>query len=446
VATGSGRGHGATHSKASTKQLRSEEARLPKLVIPAACILAVNYAVGVLDAFWILGVLVAGTVLHLVWRRWSARSADDVSTLVLSALFVLPIADLVVRRTLVSDFGLYPLPAFPEVRRQVPSRTLVSTAEYGDLAYMTGRLERFTPLFLRMKTDEWGFSNGPDFDAEAEFDLLVLGDSFSVIDYYSDDEQECSYGAQLKRDEERTSINLAVVATGPWEQAVNLSITLPEIATARKAKLIWGIFTGNDLEESVAMAVRRAPLHERTRVAADNLRRQSGLRILFGSWLGDAVPPARPEQVIERRLPDGEPLYFLMHYVHNSRRSRADVEADPRFDALTEAFTAVESLATQRDLELAILVVPSKPEVYSWILEGGAPWTHSRPTSGMAEAILGWCAGRSIRCHDLAPYLRDRARDAYEGSRAQLYLPDDTHWSAIGHRATYEYITTHVLD
>jgi hypothetical protein len=411
--------------------------------------LALNYLFGIIDRIGFIVILaaVASVVPISLWKKGSSHFINNLLLFFLSVSFMLPVSDLILRYTVVDDFTIYPLPEFPQVRRQLPNRTLVERGGFGVLAHALGDLKRFTPYpYYKLETDEWGFTNGRQFDPDATFDLVVLGDSYSVVDYDSEDEEECSYGALLNKDPNYSTLNLAMVATGPWEQAVNLFLVLPEIKTAPGGRILWGIFTGNDLEEFTPLSVRPASLPTRLLTAVGNFRRQSGLRIALRPWFTDEDGMSRPRLVRTEQMPNGEPLYFFKPYIRNSRRSRAEIENHRNFPALTQAFAVVNSWAADRQLELILLIFPSKAEVYTWVLRGLEPWEYPEPVTGIAEAIGRWCASHSIRCHDLTPYLREEAREIFEESGELVYYPDDTHWSTRGNRATYEYIRNHVLD
>lgn len=95
----------------------------------------------------------------------------------------------------------------------------------------------------------------------------------------------------------------------------------------------------------------------------------------------------------------------------------------------------MERLAVERRLKVSVVLVPSKEEVYSWVLDGGAAWSSGAEASGFSEVLRGLCARHGFRFLDLKPALAEESRREYERSGALLWWGDDTHRNAEGQRA-----------
>jgi hypothetical protein len=107
----------------------------------------------------------------------------------------------------------------------------------------------------------------------------------------------------------------------------------------------------------------------------------------------------------------------------------------PNFESLKATLGAMERLAGERQLTVAVALAPSKEEVYSWVLDGAPPWSAGEEPSGFSAVLHGLCAQHGFRLLDLKPALVEASRRAYEKSGALLWWRDDTHWNGDGQRA-----------
>jgi hypothetical protein len=102
-------------------------------------------------------------------------------------------------------------------------------------------------------------------------------------------------------------------------------------------------------------------------------------------------------------------------------------------------------LAGERRLTVAVALVPSKEEVYSWVLDGAPPWSTRVEPSGLSNVVRGLCEQHGFRFLDLKPALVEASRREYEKSGALLWWRDDTHWNGDGQRAAATVINETLL-
>lgn len=112
----------------------------------------------------------------------------------------------------------------------------------------------------------------------------------------------------------------------------------------------------------------------------------------------------------------------------------------PNFPRLERTLAAMRDLAVGYRVQPIILIIPTKAEVYRWILEQRTYHTADSQSSHFAVAILQACARAGVRCLDLKPYLTKEGRRLYEDSNEFLWWLDDTHWNHRGHEAVAAFV------
>jgi lysophospholipase L1-like esterase len=106
----------------------------------------------------------------------------------------------------------------------------------------------------------------------------------------------------------------------------------------------------------------------------------------------------------------------------------------------------MKRLAAGRGIALAVILLPTKGEVYRWLLDEREPVREDSDPSGFAEAILEACDRLGLRCFDSKPYLVERARLLLQESGSLLWWRDDTHLNDHGHEAVAAFIAEQVLN
>jgi len=149
--------------------------------------------------------------------------------------------------------------------------------------------------------------------------------------------------------------------------------------------------------------------------------------------------PGATSPVITRWL-DGKPVLFLENYVSNSHRSLDDILKHPNYASLKEVFGGMKNLATAKHLEIKVVAVPSKEEVYSWVLDGS---THEGPST-FAQAMGQLSGQQGFDFVDLGPELTSEARKTYQDSGRLFWWRGDSHWNTLGQKHAADIIFRHI--
>lgn len=82
--------------------------------------------------------------------------------------------------------------------------------------------------------------------------------------------------------------------------------------------------------------------------------------------------------IIERKFIDGRRMLFNEYYAQRRWRTAKEVMRHPNFEHLKTTFSAMQRLAGERRLHVCVALVPSKEEVYSWVLDGAPAWSANK--------------------------------------------------------------------
>lgn len=330
-------------------------------------------------------------------------------------------------------------PDRPFLLRYAPDIHSTMTS-YGDLANMARDRELRVKRRITFHTDEDGFCNNRNAGAsETGFDVLVLADSFALPTSTS---QEKTWPALFQSKYRLAVYNLAQVGN-PFDNYVNFQLEHKRLKMKPGASVILMIFTGNDLMGNFPPVMDVTRLNSNTKWESFrqnfcSMRNRSPLRNLFASiYYGDA-DKAQAADVIIRNTSAGR-LAFFRPYMEESGRSFSDVTNHPNFKPLVAAITGIHSLANTMNARLRLVVMPTKEEVYDWILGGSVQVSQS----GTSVAISNVCSEAGIDFYDLKQPLHDLARSLYAGEGALLWWNDDTHLNERGHAAVADLLHNH---
>jgi len=360
---------------------------------------------------------------------FDSRRAKRVALVIASAAFALTAADLALRlTTVVPDELAGSWPPMPRVRRFRPNLSYEGD-RFNDLSRMAGVKEWREEKRVRVVTDSEGFRNErADFSRPP--DVIVLGDSFGAGAV----SQEHTWSSILARDYRLNSYDLSVPASGPWHEYVNLRAECGRLKADANTVIVWQLFTGNDLDDEYG-PLDADSLRPRSRAGAwlsrvSSWRARSPVRYLLENLLRGRDPRA---EVIARDFPNGRKLLFYKRYTETSFRTPEQVAAHPNYARLRETIGAMKKLAGEcGGASVAVVVVPSKEEVYSWVWRGEPAWSSGAEPSGFSVMLARACAEEGIKFLDLKPELVAASRRAYEDSGRLLYWYDDTHMNPEG--------------
>jgi hypothetical protein len=415
------------------------------LVLMTAAATGLLYAEGVITTGWIEAAIVLLLCLFLFATGSVARVLSNMLIAITAISLSLTIFDFVLRPTFEDRLHYSPmnitshvLPELPIVGRWDPLVTYEMEA-YGDLAAMAGDPSLQERRNIVFRTDEFGFRNRP---GARPADLVVVGDSFPAGAGTTDEEifprlLEDVYGFG--------TYNLAFPG-GPYQQLINFTIEWPKW-NVTPARMIWTLYTGNDLEDEGGTTWDLEHLPWQPGLPAwreqfKSFRRRSPIH----QWM-EAVRMQfrdKPTHVIVRRLPDGKPILFFRNQEIWANRSQHEVEHHSNYAKLQRTLAVMRELAEQRHVDVQVLILPTKGEVYRWLLEERLPRPEDAHTSGFGLAVLEACRTVGIACHDMKPYLVSEAKRLYAEGKL-LWWRDDTHINTYGHASLGAYIADNLL-
>lgn len=394
-------------------------------------------------------------------------------------------ADLAMRRLLPDDLyrragsGVtYRLPELPELSRYNPGH--LSLPRRGDLAVMAGVTIEDSPGYVQeLHFDSLGFPNKEE-HRDRPIELLLLGDSFGVggVCTYED-----TWARQLEAATGKATYAMAIPGS-PWQQLMNLKLTLERLSVRPGATVVWSFFVGNDLEEyhgpSLELPARKSTKAQ-WKIWLKSLRARSAIRQLLERIEQDrldagaraanaaeaqaanatlkaasapsapaapdasAAAPAAPPRprwwregddlaapVITRKTPDGKPLLFHTPFVRLLDRSVEDVRAHRNWPMLAAVIQEMATFARAQGLRVVATLAPTKAQVYRWCLEGRPP-TEAGAPGALATALGVELAKAGIPHRDLAPAFRREAARRVVADGTLLWWRDDTHWGPAGY-------------
>jgi hypothetical protein len=121
-------------------------------------------------------------------------------------------------------------------------------------------------------------------------------------------------------------------------------------------------------------------------------------------------------------------------YAQRRGRTTGDILRHSNFEDLKATLDAMQRLTIARQLYVAVALVPSKEEVYSWVLDEAPPWSASQEPSSFSFLLREICEQRHFRFLDLKPKMVDASRKACENSDPLIWWSDDSHWNDEGQR------------
>jgi hypothetical protein len=366
------------------------------------------------------------------------------ATVILSVSLAVTVGDLIVRPFMPyileprpsARFG-HPWPPQPHLRRY-SANARFDGFTFGDIAAMTGRKDLREERRVTIAIDNNGFRNdSSNFTAERPVDLIVLGDSFCVAGGTS---QEQLIGSVLAKDHGLNVYNLSMEGSSPLQEYATLVLESNRLNLRDGATVLWVLFSGNDLDdyynsdlESLSPAILSWP--SRLAVRYDSFREGSAVRRLMAR-------PDRSGDLISKTFPDARTFLFLKPYRDRTSRTVEEVRQHPNFEHLKNTFALMSQFAQAKHLRVVVAMVPSKEEVYSWLLNGAPEWTSSKGPSGFSLVTQELCNSNGFKFLDLKPTLIEASEKRFKQSGELLWWRDDTHWNALGQRigadAVYE--------
>lgn len=346
-------------------------------------------------------------------------------------------------RTLWPSTGAPPGAAIPSFTRQV-----VAPGQGGDLsgfiprASLRSRFEEPKPGGVVLR-DARGYVQDPDM-AQADPGIIVAGDSYMAHGVPATN----MFFYRLARTLGQPVLNRAVPGKGPFESIARLATEYAGGASGR-VLVVWGFIerevAGDNFSEYLADLLSRVDAGTVTSPPASR-----GTGMFSPRWLAHTLPDTsavaqlsqKAWRVIRERLfqelpaevvilgeGQGEPLLGYGLAVDAMSKT-----ADERgLEEAVNAIVAVHAFFAARNMEVVVVPVPDKEQVYrDWIAQ--RDWRSGRPPeASLVPPLVDRLSRRGIVAVDLyQPFVQARE----QGTR--LYWRDDTHWNSEGIRLAAE--------
>ena len=357
-------------------------------------------------------------------------------------------SDLVLRP--LSQRNLYYRPDEMFIRSWPPNSTLAryvpdasfTGMTYGDLAAKTGALELRDPREVEFVTDRNGFRNRPA-AADEEIDLLLLGDSFGVGTGTTQDE---TLAALLHAKYGHAVYNLSMTGN-PYQELVSLIQCPADLRLKPDATVLWLLYSGNDLfgefPEGFAPVVAGRLQQLKTRFAT--FRNRSPIREYMRRWIWRWKPAASAGMVVAKPFPGARTMLFYEPYLWVRTSTLSDITSYTNYPRFAATILEMNRYTREQGWRLAVAVVPTKAEVYPWVVTGEPPWTGGSHESGFAEAVEQLCASNNVPFLDLQADFIVHARQLFEDHGQLLWWYDDTHWNGQGQLLAAEVLESKLL-
>lgn len=276
---------------------------------------------------------------------------------------------------------------------------------------------------FELRYDQYGFRNGADLEFA---DIVVIGDSYIEAPMVPEEVLATSVLAKLQG---QTVANLGMSGYGPPQELV----VMKRIALNLRPKtLILVFFEGNDLEDA-----------RRYSGQVDALAQ--GETAFDGFWLRSFT---RNALISLLELPASCLFKWKTEALVGTMRDQTGVTHQVYFAGVTEPTSALEiallsqtqddyksiyQLCEDRGIRLVIAFAPSKFRVYKDLdnFEPVSQKVRDASPNDLPERFKTMIAeiAPDIEYVDLTVPLRKATGDGM-----QTYIPDDTHWTAEGHR------------
>jgi len=328
------------------------------------------------------------------------------------------------------ELFMYKWAPMPSVWRFAPNVSFTGVI-VGDLGHKAGFQAYETKRRLVFKTDSYGFRNDPKEGGQTPgpVDLIMLGDSFGTG---ADTAQDDTWASILSQKYHLHTYNLSMPESSPWHELMNLKIESKRLNTDGKTIVLWALFSGNDLDDSYGDELTPSVSHswwQSVRVSLLTFQNLSPIRAVAGVFWWRIGHPVKP--VVSRRLPNGITLLFRPRYQIAVERTYDQVKKHPNYSKLIAVMDEMKRFTDAHHLAVAVVVIPAKEEVYSWVLHGNSD-VADNAISGFSQAVAERCKANGLAFLDLKPFFIGEARREFKQSGQLLWWNDDTHWNGRG--------------
>jgi hypothetical protein len=294
------------------------------------------------------------------------------------------------------------------------------------------------------------------------YDMLIIGDSFVDIG----ESDSSTFSELVARRGGFATVNLGRGGYGPYQYKELLS----EYAKLRPRYAVVCFFAGNDVVdvkhyeeflaggdygiyvrgknfvERYAIATSETFSFVRTTVVQGARKLASAARSrATGGGVADAAPRKIRDYIGAIRLRDGiVPMRFSYW---NPQRSAGALLEEKEWQSLKRVLRETKTVADQNRVELIILYIPTKVQVYGRHIverESGAGFLARIPAQlkyegNTLEAFTAIANELGLEVVDLDAHFKKLAAEG-----ELLFYPFDTHWNARGRELAAEYLVTRI--
>jgi hypothetical protein len=291
-----------------------------------------------------------------------------------------------------------------------------------------------------LELDRNGFRNPVDLEQSG---VVLVGDSFVEGLHVAASELVTTH---LAKELGTTVANLGRSGYGPQQE---LHVLRRYALPLRPRTLVWAFYEGNDLQDINAYESYQRDLRwiVRDDAPAGFYARsftRNALAFAIRTWLRPL--PRRPAERHSGRftLRSGETvtMYFATGLQHGDGGPAFPRTGAPELDRVRDVLAQSHALCRSQGIDLVVVFVPAKFRVYrDHCLFPRDSACRQWPVDDLPRSLGAAVASVSadIGYLDLTPRLC-----ALASGGALLYLPDDPHWSAEGHRAAASALADHL--
>ncbi len=273
------------------------------------------------------------------------------------------------------------------------------------------------------KYDRNGFRNEADLDAA---DTAVIGDSYVEAAMSPSSEVLTSVLGRLGNS---VVANLGVVGYGPQQE---LAVLKRHALTLHPKTIVWFFYEGNDLEDAREYDKRAGRL-PKNRDAVQTRLQRSFVRNALWAFLHTSRECIPSHDLVQRYgiVRDETGATSRIYFAHPVLPlSQGDIDALEIWKAaLTEGYR----LCRQHGVRLVVVFGPSQYRVYQGLqnLTEVSDEVKTWVINDLPERLRSLVADIAPDIHyvDLTPVFKSQVTGGIP-----VYLPDDTHWSAEGHK------------
>ena len=307
--------------------------------------------------------------------------------------------------------------------RREPHFQLTMTSIYEGMLGHEICLPSIAPVSYNLRYDQHGFRNDQDLETA---DIAVIGDSF--VEGVGIDSSGILTTA-LQKLEGRTVVNLGSSGYGPQQELVVLKRYAIKF---RPKTIVWIFYEGNDLHDVRAYEQRLAGLQEELRYSERAFTTNALLTVMR------LRRGCVPDENLKKRygtVVDKEGRQRKMYFPEDTRPLYGDRLAALHTTSLVLA--AAYQRCREEGIRFVLVFAPEHYRVYNGLstfveVSEEVKWWSVNDLPGRLRTVVE-SISPDFEYFDLTPTLR---MEAAKGT--SLYIPNDTHWTAEGHKIVAE--------